>query len=158
LTAVKNKLESERHVVSQVAESQIGRVVSGARLGENLMAKAVQKVALSPSRDISFDKLVVSQPNARHIKARFSVGGLAEDIRPMLDVRDVETGMVEIPAGDHRFYRMEIMPDLFGDWADTEVAVKAARFDIPVEGEAGIQIVRQGRVEVASHSSYNGYY
>ncbi|SEO22671.1 chromosome partitioning protein, ParB family [Gemmobacter aquatilis] len=44
------------------------------------MAKAVQKVTLSPSRDIPFDKLVLSQSNVRRIKAGVSVEELAEDI------------------------------------------------------------------------------
>ena len=33
------------------------------------MAKAVQKIKLSPSRDIPFNKLVLSQSNVRHVKA-----------------------------------------------------------------------------------------
>jgi len=71
-------------------------VASGARRGEDLMTKAVQKITLSPSRDIPFDKLVLSQSNVRRIKAGVSVEELAEDItrrgllqglnlRPVLD-------------------------------------------------------------------------
>jgi ParB family transcriptional regulator, chromosome partitioning protein len=63
-----------------VTGSEIGRVASGARRGEELMAKADQKVTLSPSRDIPFDKLVLSQSNVRRIKAGLSVDELAEDI------------------------------------------------------------------------------
>ncbi len=37
------------------------------------MAKAAQKITLSPSRDIPFDKLVLSQSNVRRIKAGVSV-------------------------------------------------------------------------------------
>ena len=44
------------------------------------MAKVAQKVTLSPSRDIPFDKLVLSQSNVRRIKAGVSVEELAEDI------------------------------------------------------------------------------
>lgn len=33
------------------------------------MTKAVQKITLSPSRDIPFNKLVLSQSNVRHVKA-----------------------------------------------------------------------------------------
>lgn len=40
---------------------EIGRVASGARRGEDLMAKAAQKVTLSPLQDIPFDKLVLSK-------------------------------------------------------------------------------------------------
>ena len=60
--------------------SEIGRVASGARCGECLMAQAAQKITLSPSRDIPFDKLVLSQSNVRRIKAGISVEELAEDI------------------------------------------------------------------------------
>ena len=83
--------------------SEIGRVASGARRGEDLMAKVSQKVTLSPSRDIPFDKLVLSQSNVRRIKAGVSVEELAEDIarrgllqslnvRPVVDADGVETG------------------------------------------------------------------
>ena len=44
------------------------------------MAKAVQKIKLSPSRDIPFNKLVLSQKNVRRIKAGISIDDLAEDI------------------------------------------------------------------------------
>ena len=44
------------------------------------MAKAVQKITLSPSRDIPFNKLVLSQSNVRRIKAGISIEELAEDI------------------------------------------------------------------------------
>jgi ParB family chromosome partitioning protein len=78
------------------------------------MAKVAQKVTLSPSRDIPFNKLVLSQFNVRRIKAGVSVEELAEDIarrgllqglnvRPMLDADGVETDMFEIPAGGRRF-------------------------------------------------------
>ena len=42
------------------------------------MAKAVQKIKLSPSRDIPFNKLVLSQKNVRKIKAGISIDDLAE--------------------------------------------------------------------------------
>lgn len=44
------------------------------------MTKAVQKIALFPSRDIPFNKLVLSQANARHVKAGISIKQLAESI------------------------------------------------------------------------------
>ena len=47
--------------------SEIGRVASGARRGEDLMAKAAQKITLPP-RDIPFDKLVLSQSNVRRVR------------------------------------------------------------------------------------------
>jgi ParB-like chromosome segregation protein Spo0J len=74
------------------------------------MAKSVQKIALSQSRDIPFNKLVLSQSNVRRIKASVSIEELAADIarrtllqsltvRPVLDECGAETGMFEIPAG-----------------------------------------------------------
>ena len=37
------------------------------------MAKAVEKITLSPSRDIPFNKLVLSQSNVRLVKAGLSI-------------------------------------------------------------------------------------
>lgn len=103
LTAVKNNRERERSVGLRVTGNEIGRVASGARRGEDLMTKAVQKITLSPSRDIPFDKLVLSQSNVRRIKAGVSVKELAEDsarrgllqslsVRPVLADDGTETG------------------------------------------------------------------
>ncbi|MGL4556113.1 MAG: ParB/RepB/Spo0J family partition protein, partial [Afipia sp.] len=44
------------------------------------MATAVQKIKLSPSRDIPFNKLVLSQSNVRRVKAGVSIEQLAESI------------------------------------------------------------------------------
>ena len=104
----------------RVTGSEIGRVASDARCGENLMTKAVQKITLSPSRDIPFDKLVLSQSNVRRIKAGVSVDELAEDIarrgllqglnvRHVIDADGVETGMFEIPAGGRRFQALAVL-------------------------------------------------
>jgi len=103
-----------------VTGSEIGRVASGARCGEYLMANAAQKVTLSPSRDIPFDKLVLSQSNVRRIKSGVSIDELAEDIarrgllqglnvRPVQDADGVETGMFEIPAGGRRFQALSLL-------------------------------------------------
>lgn len=84
------------------------------------MAKAAQKVTLSPSRDIPFDRLVLSQSNVRRIKAGVPVKELSEDIarrgllqglnvRPMLDAEGVETGMFDIPAGGRRFQALSLL-------------------------------------------------
>ena len=84
------------------------------------MAKVALKITLSPSRDIPFDKLVLSQSNVRRIKAGVSVEELAEDIarrgllqslnvRPVLDADGVETGMFEIPAGGRRFQALSLL-------------------------------------------------
>ncbi len=75
---------------------------------------SVQKITLSSSRDIPFDKLVLSQSNVRHVKAGVSIEELAEDIarrgllmglsvRAVVDEAGVETGMYEIPAGGRRY-------------------------------------------------------
>ena len=44
------------------------------------MANAAQKITLSPSRDIPFNKLVLAQTNVRHIKAGVSIEELAASI------------------------------------------------------------------------------
>jgi hypothetical protein len=46
--------------------------LTAARHGESDMA-SVQKVRLSPSRDIPFNKLVLSQSNVRRVKAGVSI-------------------------------------------------------------------------------------
>jgi ParB family chromosome partitioning protein len=84
------------------------------------MAKVAQKVTLSLSRDIPFDKLVLSQSNVRRIKAGVSVEELAEDIarrgllqglnvRAVLDAEGIDTGMFEIPAGGRRFQALSLL-------------------------------------------------
>ena len=82
------------------------------------MAKAVQKIILSASRDIPFNKLVLSQSNVRRLKAGVSVDDLAEDIgrrgllqslnvRPVVGAEGAETGQFEIPAGGRRYRALE---------------------------------------------------
>lgn len=84
------------------------------------MAKTAQKIQLSASRDIPFNKLVLSQSNVRRIKAGVSIEELAEDIarrtllqsitvRPVLDENGAETGMFEIPAGGRRYRALELL-------------------------------------------------
>jgi ParB family chromosome partitioning protein len=79
---------------------------------------SVQKIILSASRDIPFNKLVLSQSNVRRVKAGVSIEELAEDIarrtllqslsvRPILDAEGQETGMFEVPAGGRRFRALE---------------------------------------------------
>jgi ParB family chromosome partitioning protein len=85
-----------------------------------IMTKSVQKIQLSASRDIPFNKLVLSQSNVRRIKAGVSIEELAEDIarrtllqsitvRPVLDDQGAETGMFEIPAGGRRYRALELL-------------------------------------------------
>ena len=84
------------------------------------MASAVQKITLSPSRDIPFNKLVLSQSNVRRIKAGVSIEELSQDIarrgllqglnvRPVVDADGNETGMFEIPAGGRRYRALELL-------------------------------------------------
>ena len=83
------------------------------------MAK-VDKITLSPSRDIPFNKLVLSQSNVRRVKAGVSVEQLAESIaqrtllqslnvRAVLDGQGNETGMYEVPAGGRRYRALELL-------------------------------------------------
>src|SRR5208283_4087684 len=80
----------------------------------------VQKIVLSSSRDIPFNKLLLSQSNVRRIKAGVSIEELAEDIarrtllqsltvRPVCDADGAETGMFEIPAGGRRYRALELL-------------------------------------------------
>jgi len=84
------------------------------------MAKADQRLEMSPSRDIPFNKLVLSQSNVRRIKAGISIEDLAEDVarrrllqslnvRPILDTDGQETGMFEVPAGGRRYRALELL-------------------------------------------------
>ncbi len=78
------------------------------------------KVTLSSSRDIPFNRLVLSQANVRRIKAGVSIEALAEDIarrtllqslnvRAVLDAQGAETGMFEVPAGGRRFRALDLL-------------------------------------------------
>ena len=84
------------------------------------MASAVQKIKLSSSRDIPFNKLVLSQSNVRRVKAGMSIEQLAESIalrtllqslsvRAVLDEDGKENGMFEVPAGGRRYRALELL-------------------------------------------------
>ena len=84
------------------------------------MAQAIQKITLSASRDIPFNKLMLAQSNVRRIKVGVSIEELAEDIarrtllqsltvRPVHDADGNETGMFEIPAGGRRYRALELL-------------------------------------------------
>jgi ParB family chromosome partitioning protein len=84
------------------------------------MATAVQKITLSSSRDIPFNKLVLSQSNVRRVKAGVSIDDLAASIarrgliqslsvQPVVDADGNETGMFEVPAGGRRFRALELL-------------------------------------------------
>ena len=81
---------------------------------------ATQKIVLNPSRNIPFNKLVLSQANVRRVKAGVSIEALAESIarrsllqglsvRPVLDADGNETGMFEVPAGGRRYRALELL-------------------------------------------------
>ncbi|WP_334539560.1 ParB/RepB/Spo0J family partition protein [Bradyrhizobium sp. AZCC 1708] len=81
---------------------------------------SVQKIKLSPSRDIPFNKLVLSQSNVRRVKAGISIEQLAESIaertllqslsvRAVVDADGQETGMFEVPAGGRRYRALELL-------------------------------------------------
>jgi ParB family transcriptional regulator, chromosome partitioning protein len=81
---------------------------------------ATAKITLSASRDIPFNKLVLSQSNVRRVKAGLSIEELADDIarrsllqslnvRPVLDADAQETGMFEVPAGGRRYRALELL-------------------------------------------------
>ena len=84
------------------------------------MTKTAPKIVLSSSRDIPFDKLLLSQSNVRRIKAGVSLEELAEDIarrgllqglnvRAVTDAAGVPTGLFEIPAGGRRYRALELL-------------------------------------------------
>lgn len=83
-------------------------------------AKTKPTIVLSPSREIPFHQLVLSQSNVRRIKAGVSIEELAEDIarrgilqgltvRSVFDEAGAETGMFEVPAGGRRFRALELL-------------------------------------------------
>jgi len=85
------------------------------------MAKsAIQKIAMNPSENIPYDKLVLSQRNVRRVKKGVTIEQLAEDIgrrkllqslniRPVLDGNGEETGSFEVPAGGRRYLALGIL-------------------------------------------------
>ncbi|MBB2206433.1 ParB/RepB/Spo0J family partition protein [Gluconacetobacter takamatsuzukensis] len=84
------------------------------------MASAIQKIALNASRDIPFNKLVLSQSNVRRVRVGLSIEELARDIerrgllqslnvRPVLNGEGAETGAYEVPAGGRRFRALELL-------------------------------------------------
>ncbi|MBO1325644.1 ParB/RepB/Spo0J family partition protein [Acetobacter sp. TBRC 12305] len=84
------------------------------------MAIAIPKISLSSSRDIPFNRLVLSQSNVRRVKSGLSIEELARDIerrgllqslnvRPVLDDIGAETGTYEVPAGGRRFRALELL-------------------------------------------------
>jgi len=84
------------------------------------MTKISQKITLASSRDIPFDKLVLSQSNVRRVKAGLSIEELAESIarrgliqslhvRAVVDAEGKDTGLYEVPAGGRRYRALELL-------------------------------------------------
>jgi len=84
------------------------------------MAKSAMRITLSASKDIAFDKLMLSQSNVRRIRAGVPVEELAEDIarrsllqglsvRAVLNDDGTETELYEIPAGCRRFQELALL-------------------------------------------------
>lgn len=84
------------------------------------MATVKQKITLNASRDIPFNKLMLSQSNVRRIKRGETIEDLAASIarrgllqslnvRPVLDGEGNETGMFEVPAGGRRYRALELL-------------------------------------------------
>ncbi len=120
------------------------------------MATATQKIALSASRDIPFNKLVLSQSNVRRIKAGISVEDLAEDIarrgllqslnaRPIVDAEGAETGMFEIPAGGRRYRALELLArkKRLAKTAPVPCIVREADTDISAEEDSLVENVQR---------------
>ncbi|MCR4266405.1 ParB/RepB/Spo0J family partition protein, partial [Nitratireductor sp. ZSWI3] len=110
------------------------------------MATAAQKITLSSSRDIPFNKLVLSQSNVRRVKAGVSVEELAESIarrgliqslhvRPVVDADGKETGMFEVPAGGRRYRALELLvkQKRLNKTASVPCVVSEARGDILID-------------------------
>ncbi|MFV3132020.1 ParB N-terminal domain-containing protein [Niveispirillum sp. KHB5.9] len=85
-----------------------------------MATKAADKIILSRSQDIPFNKLVLSQANVRRVKAGVSIADLAEDIarrtllqslsvRAQVDGEGKETGLYEVPTGGRRYRALELL-------------------------------------------------
>ena len=113
------------------------------------MTKAAQKITLSPSRDIPFDKLLLSQSKVWRIKAGVSLEELAEDIArrgllqglsvwPVLGDDGAETGKFEIPAGGRQFQALSLLvkQKRLAKTTPIPCIVRDAAFDILAEGDS----------------------
>jgi len=132
---------------------EVERESPAARRGESDMASAVSKIKLSPSRDIPFNKLVLSQSNVRRVKAGVSIEQLAESIalrtllqslsvRAVVDADGQETGMFEVPAGGRRYRALELLRRRLAGRSPYRLLVQG---DIPRE-----RLLEQFRAEIDS--------
>lgn len=113
------------------------------------MAKAAPKIVLSPSRDIPFDKLILSQSNIRRVKNGVTIENLADSIarrsllhglnvRPLLDDDGNETGFFEVPAGGRRYSALALLVKrrLFAKTGLVPCVVKAANDPVLAEEDS----------------------
>lgn len=84
------------------------------------MTKKAQKITLATTKDIPFNRLVLSQANVRTLKTGVSIDELADDIarrgllqslyvRPVKGADGEDTGMYEVPAGGRRYRALELL-------------------------------------------------
>ncbi|MBI1246129.1 MAG: DNA-binding protein [Alphaproteobacteria bacterium] len=110
------------------------------------MVTDVQKITLASSRDIPFNKLVLSQSNVRRVKSGVSIDELAESIarrgliqslhvRAVVDGEGLETGMFEVPAGGRRYRALELLvkQKRLNKTAPVPCVVSEARDDVLIE-------------------------
>lgn len=113
------------------------------------MAKATQKTILFPSRDVPFDKLVLSQSSMRPFKGGVTVHKLVKDItrrdllqflsvRPVLDDGGAEPGRFEISAGGRCFQAVSLLvtQKRLNGTTPIPCIVKAAGSDILAEDDS----------------------
>lgn len=113
------------------------------------MASTSPKLSLSPSRDIPFNKLRLSQSNVRRIQADVSIDELAGDIarrgllqslnvRPIMDADGAETGHYEVPAGGRRFRALQLLikQKRFSKTGPVPCIVREADSDILAEDDS----------------------
>ena len=113
------------------------------------MSNATRKITLSTSRDIPFNKLVLSQSNVRRVKAGASIEDLAEDIarrgllqslnvRPQFDAEGRETGTFEVPAGGRRYQALALLvkQKRLSKTAPVPCIVQAGADTIPAEEDS----------------------
>ena len=115
----------------------------------------------SSSRDIPFNKLVLSQSNVRRVKAGVSIEELAEDIarrtllqslnvRPVLDADGAETGMFEVPAGGRRYPGARTAGQAEASRQDRAGALRRARSERDISAEEDSLAENIQRVAAAS--------
>jgi ParB family chromosome partitioning protein len=107
------------------------------------------KLVLGATRDVPFNKLVLSQANVRRVKAGVSLDELANDIarrgllaalcvRPVLDREGAETDKYEVPAGGRRYRAIErlVKAKRLARTVPVPCIVKAADTEITAEDDS----------------------